>query len=390
MSEWLNMLPVLSNGGMHAIHALWTFPLIVILAFIIAWAAESAQFFLSQGLALALLAWFQTAPEFMVEADLAWKQQVHLLLANFTGSLRLLTGVGLPLVFFVSYLYNRKHKNGSAIIINETHSIEVVFFLLGTIYLFFIYLKGSLNMYDGLFMISVYAIYLMLLFRLPSSDKEEHIEYVPRKVISMKPVQRTVTIVMLFLAGGIGLILVVGPFIGSMKGIAVTLGVSNFIFIQWVAPFLSEFPEKLSAFYWAKKKTGAAMGLMNLTSSTINQLTILPALLPFIYAVSIGHISPIHFDTYQKMEMLLTFAQCITVALLLIDMRFTLYEASLVFVMWLIQFIFPDLRGIVTGIFLGWALLESVMIVAGFKGMDALNDFVLVYKKYIKIKKEEV
>ncbi|MCL4477681.1 MAG: hypothetical protein M1381_01080 [Deltaproteobacteria bacterium] len=390
MSECLNMLPVLLYGEMHSIHALWTFPLIVILAFIIAWAAESAQFFLSQGLALALLAWFQTAPEFMVEADLAWKQQVHLLLANFTGSLRLLTGVGLPLVFFVSYLYNRKHKNGSTIIINETHSIEVVFFLLGTIYLFFIYLKGSLNMYDGLFMISVYAIYLMLLFRLPSSDKEEHIEYVPRKVISMKPFQRTVTIVMLFLAGGLGLILVVGPFIGSMMGIAATLGVSNFIFIQWVAPFLSEFPEKLSAFYWAKKKTGAAMGLMNLTSSTINQLTILPALLPFIYAVSIGHISPIHFDTYQKMEMLLTFAQCITVALLLIDMRFTLYEASLVFVMWLIQFIFPDLRGIVMGIFLGWALLESVMIVAGFKGMDALNDFVLVYKKYIKIKKEEV
>ena len=61
----------------------------------IAWAAESAQYFIAQGLALAILAWMQTLPEFAVEAVLAWKQQVPLLLASLTGALRLLTGPGM-------------------------------------------------------------------------------------------------------------------------------------------------------------------------------------------------------------------------------------------------------------------------------------------------------
>src|ERR1700749_398721 len=74
--------------------ALWTTPCILVAAVVITWGAESAQFFVAQGFALAILAWMQTLPEFAVEAVLAWHQQTHLLLANLTGALRLLTGVG--------------------------------------------------------------------------------------------------------------------------------------------------------------------------------------------------------------------------------------------------------------------------------------------------------
>ena len=44
--------------------AIWTFPSILLSAFVIAWGAEAAQFLISQGLALAILAWLQTLPEF--------------------------------------------------------------------------------------------------------------------------------------------------------------------------------------------------------------------------------------------------------------------------------------------------------------------------------------
>ena len=54
----------------------WAAPAILVSALMIAWAAESAQYFIAQGLALAILAWMQTLPEFAVEAVLAWKQQV--------------------------------------------------------------------------------------------------------------------------------------------------------------------------------------------------------------------------------------------------------------------------------------------------------------------------
>lgn len=386
--DWFShIVPIIiSKGGGEPIHALWTFPLIVLLALIIAWAAESAQYFISQGLALALLAWLQTAPEFMVEADLAWRKEVHLMLANLTGSLRLLTGVGLPLVFFVSYLYNRKHKNGSTIHIEKVHSIEIVFFATGILYLFVVYLKGSLNIIDGVVMLGLYIIYLLFLVKLPSSEKEDraYMEYIPAKIVSMKKIYRTLIIIMLFIVGGVGLLFVVDPFIESMQALAISIGISEFIFIQWVSPFLSEFPEKLSAFYWAKKRHGATMGLMNITSSTINQLTLLPAMLPFIYSYAVGGITPISFDASQRSELLLTFAQCSTTMFLLIDMRFTLYEASGMFIVWCIQFFIPSSREVVTYLFLGWTTMELALILFRVKGIEVADSFVHTYKKHIK------
>src|SRR5215813_11266866 len=88
-----------------AASAIWTFPSVLGSAILIAWAAEAAQFLISQGLALALLAWLQTLPEFAVEAVIAWEagtavrqgpgtplasHATALMTANFTGSLRLL------------------------------------------------------------------------------------------------------------------------------------------------------------------------------------------------------------------------------------------------------------------------------------------------------------
>src|SRR5436190_7953155 len=88
------------NAGGSWVHFLWSAPLIVGAAFLIAWGAEAMQFMVSQGLALALLAWLQTLPEFAVEADIAWNAarhtpgySDHLVTANFTGSIRLLMGL---------------------------------------------------------------------------------------------------------------------------------------------------------------------------------------------------------------------------------------------------------------------------------------------------------
>ena len=87
---------------------LWTAPAILVAAMLIAWAAESAQFFVAQGFALAILAWLQTLPEFAVEAVLAWHQQAPLLIANLTGALRLLTGLGWPLIYLTASWANRR------------------------------------------------------------------------------------------------------------------------------------------------------------------------------------------------------------------------------------------------------------------------------------------
>src|SRR5213083_2482547 len=96
-----------------ALTALWTFPSLLFSAFFVAWGAEAAQFLVSRGMALAILAWLQTLPEFAVEAVIAWEAgkdptRVHLAIANFTGSIRLLVGLGWPLVYFVAAFFSRR------------------------------------------------------------------------------------------------------------------------------------------------------------------------------------------------------------------------------------------------------------------------------------------
>ena len=40
--------------------------------------------------------------------------------------------------------------------------------------------------------------------------------------------------------------------LASLMAVSMSLGISKFVFVQWMAPFISEFPEKVSAFYWAR------------------------------------------------------------------------------------------------------------------------------------------
>src|SRR5437899_10577576 len=99
----LKVLAFLSTAGGSALSALWTFPSILGSAFLVAWGAEAAQLLISQGLALAILAWLQTLPEFGVEAVIAWEagrdpERAHLAIANLTGSIPLLVRLAWPII----------------------------------------------------------------------------------------------------------------------------------------------------------------------------------------------------------------------------------------------------------------------------------------------------
>ncbi|HSP06467.1 MAG TPA: hypothetical protein VLR94_04780, partial [Acidobacteriota bacterium] len=130
--------------------AVWTFPSVLFSAMLIAWGAEAAQFLISQGLALAILAWLQTLPEFAVEAVIAFEaskdpSKIHLVTANFTGSLRLLTGLGWPLIYGTAALFHRKKfkKPIGEIVLEDEHSVEVVGLIVPILYFVYIYFKGT-------------------------------------------------------------------------------------------------------------------------------------------------------------------------------------------------------------------------------------------------------
>ena len=56
------------------------------------------------------------------------------------------------------------------------------------------------------------------------------------------------------------------PFLERMFGIAAVVGIIEFLFVQWVAPFVSEFPER-SRVHLGEPSDRAPMALMNMMSS---------------------------------------------------------------------------------------------------------------------------
>jgi cation:H+ antiporter len=364
--------------------ALWTFPSVLFSAFLVAWGAEAAQFLVSQGLALAILAWLQTLPEFAVEAVIAWEAgkdpaKVHLAIANFTGSIRLLVGLGWPLVYFVAAYFARRRGNRKtwiAIEFDDEHALEVVGLLPPLLWFTVIWWKGSLGLWDALILSVCYFAYLYALLKVPPREGDvEEIEDLPavsKWALRQGPGRRGWAIAGIFVVGGLLLVFSAHSFVESMLALAVAAGVSPFVFVQWVAPFLSEFPEKLSAFNWARQITKAPMAVMNLVSSTINQWSILSALIPVIYSFSRGTPSSIVFDEHQRVEILLTILQSFLGWLLLVNMDLRAFEAGILFVFWLVQFAVPSTRGVMIGVYGAWCVVEMLLIAFGRRKPRAL------------------
>ena len=358
--------------------ALWTFPLVLFSAFVIAWGAEVAQFFMSQGLALAILAWLQTLPEFAVEAEIAGRGDVSNMTANFTGSLRLLVGLGWPMIFFTA-AYTHWRRTGvwlDEIVLEGEHSVTVIGLLAPIAYFVYVWWKSSLTLWDSLILTILYGVYLWVLNRMPAKDAEsvEELDPVPRAVMGMRPGVRAWAIAGLFVSGGVLLALVTHPFVDSLQALAFSAGISQYVFIQWVAPFLSEFPEFLSAFRWGKSVKHAPMALMNLASSNINQWTMLAAMIPVAYSLGQGHAATIPFDRMHRDEILLTILQSLLGMILLVNMKYSRAEALILLGLWLVQFVVPTLREEllwVYGAFILGGLLQMVMRRRSFEAFPA-------------------
>jgi len=353
----LKVLAFLSAAGGSALSALWTFPSILASAFLVAWGAEAAQFLISQGAALAILAWLQTLPEFAVEAVIAWEagrdpERAHLAIANLTGAIRLLLGLGWPMIYFVFAAAGRKTaaQRLPAIRLEREHAVEIVGLVPPLVYFVFILWKRSIGWIDALVLLGLYVAYLWVLFRSPPHAVENlpDAPAVSRWAYRQPGWRRPAAIGALFGAGGVLLYVTAHPFLESMLAVAGAFGVSQFVLVQWVAPFLSEFPEKVSAFYWARRVTHAPMALMNMVSSNVNQWTVLAAMIPLVYGYSSlrnhGVWLDFHFDDAQRLEILLTLLQTGLGVMLLAKMEFDWLDASAIFVLWLAQFLRPNLR----------------------------------------------
>ena len=304
-------------------------------AFLVTWAAETAQVEVSQSLVLALLAIVTVLPEYAVDMYFAWTaasqpEYASYATANMTGANRLLVGIGWPLIALLSW-FKCKNKN---IELDKPQTTEITFLILATVYSFIIPIKGNISLADTLVFFAIFGFYMW------ASSKGEKVEPElsgPPATLALlsKKIRRT-TVISLFLFSAVVILASAEPFAQGLLGAGNSLGVDEFVMVQWVAPLASEAPELIVAVILVLNANAAtALGL--LVSAKVNQWTLLIGMLPLVYSIALGAPSAFPLDIRQVEEVLLTSAQSALALVLISRLRFSIPSAGLLFLLFASQ-----------------------------------------------------
>lgn len=309
-------------------------------AFLLSWGAETAELDISQGLALAVIAFIAVLPEYAVDFVLAWEAgadpeeaEKGLAVANMTGGNRLLIGLGWPLVFAL-FIYRTRLKE---LVVDRQRSLELVFLAIATLYVILIPLRHSISLIDTMILVSMFVIYLYFTSRAES----EEVELVgpARAMGSLSNRPRRTLVILTFAFSAATIIAAAEPFADSLVEIGEEFNVSEFLLIQWLAPLASESPEVLVAGLLAWRGR-AAKGMGALISSKVNQWTLLIGTLPLAYALSAGDFtltSGLPLDDRQREEIFLTAAQSAFAIAVFINLTMGRMEAIALFVLFATQ-----------------------------------------------------
>lgn len=322
-------------------------------ALLIAWATEVLSFFLSRGLAFAVLALLQVLPEFAVEAVITTEaafdnSKLYLVTANFTGANRLIVGLFLPLVYLMAWWRARRAgQRISFVQMPVESSVEVIALIIPTLYSFSFVVRGSISLVDAVLLIGMYATYLFIIYKLPpEAENHEDLPLVPRTIRAQSVTRQKWIIFLFFLLGGGLLFVSVHPFYENTLLLGAAIGIGEYFLFQWLAPLLSEFPELITIVYWGR--TGRAqLGLTNAISSKVNQWTLLIAMIPVVFFIGMyratGGLSGwvLHFDEAQRLEILLTAAQGLFAAGCFMNLKLHGWEAWTLVSLWFIQLFDP-------------------------------------------------
>ena len=309
-------------------------------AFLLSWAAELSQMDIPQALALAFLALIAVLPEYAVDIYFAWRagtdpSYTSYATANMTGANRLLIGLGWATVVIAFWL-----KTGSRVMtLSKDQKVEVLTLGIATLYSLVIPLKGTLSLVDTFFLLILFSVYMIAASRAHVIEPE--LEGPPEMIARFATgVRRTITL-MLFVYSGLAIFSAAEPFAEGLLASGRTLGIEEFILVQWLAPLASESPEFVVAILFALRGNPQA-SIGTLVSSTVNQWTLLVGMLPLAYSLSSGQVASMHMDARQVAEVLLTSAQSVFALVVIASFTFSLTEALVLLALFISQLFFPS------------------------------------------------
>jgi cation:H+ antiporter len=269
-----------------------------------------------------------------------------------TGANRLLIGVGWAVVVLIACW----RKKTTMLVIDPRQRLEIRFLLWATIYSFAIPLSGTINLTDAVVLFFIFALYARSAMR----SQPEKVELAgPPALVDWEfgDLGRRLWSLGLFAFAAYGIFISAQPFADSLVEIGRNSRIDEFLLVQWLAPLASESPEFLIAVLFAWRLRGS-LGIGALISSKVNQWTLLVGAIPVAFAISSGGIHGLPLDARQTEELILTSAQSLLAALLIVDLRFTRTEALMLAALFLGQFLFTttETRYFFIALYLGIAL----------------------------------
>ncbi len=336
---------IIRFGGLHldpALTALIFGVGIIGAAFLLSWAAEVAQMDVSASFAIAILALVAVMPEYMVEAVLAWDagesyrqlqvaegevpKAMSLAAANVTGANRLLIGVGWSAVIIIFWLKQRSGFDMRGLL-----TLELPMLVVATLLTIIVAFTKMIPIWLAVVFIGVYIFYL---WRSSTQESEEpDLLGAAAMIGSFRPVYRRLWVAGLFIYSAAIILIAAEPFVHGLRDTGASLGISEFLLIQWLAPLASESPEIIVAVLFSLRANPNG-GLTTLISSQVNQLTLLVGSIVVVFSISSGQLLSFPLDYFeggfverlrgpfglQSSEFLLT-AAASTFAILLVSTR---------------------------------------------------------------------
>lgn len=309
-------------------------------AFLLSWGCEVAELDIPPALALSVLALVAVLPEYAVSFSLTYQaatkpEYESLAVANMVGANRTIVGFAWPLIIFLFWLRFGKRT----VKLDKSQRVEVGYLGLAGLYSLIIPIKGSIDFLDVIILVSMFVIYTV---RISRAEVEEPELIGPAEALGTLPTfQRRVIVIVMMVYSAFIIFVGAHPFAEALVQVARSSGLDEVFIVQWFAPISSEAPEIVVCVLFTLKGL-ANDGLGALVASKVNQWTLLIGTLPLVFSLGSGRLRSLPLESEQIGSMFVTSGQTLLAVAIMLNLKAHLWEAGLLFFMFVAQFFFPN------------------------------------------------
>lgn len=297
-----------------------------------------------------LLSIATTLPEIAIVIYAAGSGAYGIAIGSGLGSNIMMMTLGLAIMLIIAT--TRLSKAPLKMIDVSTFKNDKIFLLASAVISLILFLDGF-DYVDGIIFIGIFIAYIFIALYEMKLEMKENVfkdnskEIENKNNLAKQNNKKMVIPVGVFLAGALGILIGAEPFIHSMQGFSVEVGISAVVLAVILSPIAGEMPEKISMMILARKgAAGASIAIANVLGSKILNNSLLLAVAIFAAMLSFGFYEKIEITEILFYQIIL--ATLVTIIAVIpmfrrkIGLQFGFMLLFLYIVSILIQFILPQ------------------------------------------------